>query len=226
MKLYKKQFIEFLLNNNSLKFGDFTLKSGRKSPYFLNVGMLYSGNAITSLGAFYAETIVDNLKDDFEVVFGPAYKGIPLSVITISELYHKFNYSKDYSFNRKEAKTHGDKGLFVGKKITADDRIIIVDDVITAGTAIRESLELLRKDFAPKISGIVVLVDRMEKGQGEKSAIEELKEKENISVYPIITIKDIIEFIKNEDYDLSKFGMSKEEIVEKMNLYREKYGTN
>lgn len=224
MKEYKKQFIQFLLDNNSLKFGEFTLKSGRISPYFLNTGMLHSGEAITKLGGFYAEAIHDNIQNDYSAVFGPAYKGIPLAITTVNSLYSKFNVNCHYSFNRKEAKDHGDKGLLVGKILTPEDKIVIVDDVITAGTAIREVMEMLKNEGDPVIEAVVISVDRMEKGKGESSAIQEISGSTGISFYPIVTIIEIIQFLKDEtstgkkDYDNN--------LIEQMEQYRERYGVN
>ena len=222
MKDYKKQFIQFLLDNNSLKFGEFTLKSGRISPYFLNTGMLHSGEAISKLGDFYAEAIHDNIKTNYTAVFGPAYKGIPLAITTVNSLYNKFNVNCHYSFNRKEAKDHGDKGLLVGKSLSSDDKIVIVDDVITAGTAIREVLEILKDEGNPEIEAVVISVDRMEKGKGEASAIQEISESSGISFYPIVTIIEIIQFLKdeissgNKNYDKG--------LINKMEEYRNLYG--
>jgi len=218
MKDYKKEFISFLIENKSLKFGEFTLKSGRLSPYFLNTGMLYSGAAINKLGRFYAETIVDRVKEDYNVVFGPAYKGIPLAVSCASSLFSEFGINKDYSFNRKESKDHGDaSGIIVGKPLTKDDRIILIDDVITAGTAIRETIDILAGVGAPKIVSVVVSVDRMEKGKGELSAIQELKNSLGINFYPIVNILEIMEYLNTEK-------MVSEEIYNKMIAYRKEYG--
>ncbi|PID27179.1 MAG: orotate phosphoribosyltransferase [Candidatus Cloacimonadota bacterium] len=218
---YKLKFIEFLLENGSLKFGEFTLKSGRLSPYFLNTGMLYSSRAISKLGDFYAEAIKENV-EEFNVILGPAYKGIPLAIAAVTSLYNKFNIDCDYSFNRKEVKDHGDKGLFVGKKIDKDDKIIIVDDVITAGTAIRETLDLLSNFGSPKISSIVVSVDRMEKGKSELSAIQEIYKLTGVKVLPIVTILDIMEFLGMEG-NIAKYDLPKD-IISKMESYREQYG--
>lgn len=218
MKDYKKEFISFLIENKSLKFGEFTLKSGRLSPYFLNTGMLYSGAAINKLGRFYAETIVDRVKEDYNVVFGPAYKGIPLAVSCASSLFSEFGINKDYSFNRKESKDHGDaSGIIVGKPLTKDDRIILIDDVITAGTAIRETIDILAAVGAPKIVSVVVSVDRMEKGKGELSAIQELKNSLGIEFYPIVNIIEIMEYLKTEK-------VVGEDIIAKMIAYRKEYG--
>jgi orotate phosphoribosyltransferase len=220
MKEYKKEFIRFLINNRSLKFGEFTLKSGRISPYFLNTGMLYSGEAVCKLGKFYAETIKDNVKEDYNVVFGPAYKGIPLAVSCASSLFSEFGINKDYSFNRKESKTHGDaSGIIVGKPLSKDDKIILIDDVITAGTAIRETIDLLATVGSPKIVSVVVSVDRMEKGTGDLSAIQELRNSLGINFYPIVNIVEIMEFLITEN--TVDPGM-----IEKMEQYRKTYGVD
>lgn len=222
MKQYKKDFINFLLESNSLKFGEFTLKSGRLSPYFLNTGMLHTGEAINRLGSFYASTIVDNIKSGYTSIFGPAYKGIPLAIAAVNSLFTEHKINVHYSFNRKEAKDHGDMGLIVGKTLSETDRVIIVDDVITAGTAVRETIDILEKQGNPAISAVIVSVDRMEKGTGEKSAIQEISESTGISFFPIVSILDIIEFL-NDSSQREKFGISSDMII-KMEEYRSKYG--
>lgn len=222
MKEYKKDFINFLLDMNALRFGEFTLKSGRLSPYFLNTGMLYTGEAINRLGSSYANTIADNMKKPFTSIFGPAYKGIPLAIATVNALYKEHNINVNYSFNRKEAKDHGDMGLIVGKPLTPDDRIILVDDVITAGTAVRESIEILEKNGNPVLEAVIVSVDRMEKGTGEKSAIQEISESTGISFFPIVTILDIIEYLKDGSAR-AKYGID-ESLLSKMEDYRARYG--
>lgn len=222
MKEYKKEFITFLLNSKALKFGEFTLKSGRLSPYFLNTGMLHTGQAINRLGSFYASTIVDNIKDEYTTVFGPAYKGIPLAIATVNALYHEHGIDVHYTFNRKEVKDHGDMGLMVGKTPSPEDRVILVDDVITAGTAVRESLEILKGQGNPRLTAVIISVDRMEKGTGEKSAIQELTESTGLKFYPIVTILDIIEYLKTPS--LSGSCPVDSSMVTKMEEYREKYG--
>ena len=220
MQEYKKEFIKFLIDNKSLKFGEFTLKSGRLSPYFLNTGMLHSGETVSKLGKFYAQSINDNIDEDYNVVFGPAYKGIPLAVSCVNSLYNDFSLNKDYSFNRKEAKGHGDKGMLVGKQLESNDNIVLIDDVITAGTAIRESIEILKSVGTPKIVAVVVSVDRMEKGKGDKSAIQELREILGINFYPIVSIVEIIEYLEENK------GLISEELLGKMYKYREEYGVS
>ena len=224
MKDYKKQFISFLLYSNALKFGEFTLKSGRISPYFLNTGMLHTGKSISTLGGFYASAIVDNVDEEYTAVFGPAYKGIPLAIAASSALFTERQIDVDYSFNRKEAKDHGDKGLIVGKQLTEDDKIILVDDVITAGTAIRESIDILKAQGNPKLAAVVISVDRMEKGKGEKSAIQEIAESTGIKFYPIVTIVDIIEYLKHKSARVEH--SIDESMIEKMEDYRKQYGVS
>ena len=222
MKDYKKEFIEFLLEMKSLKFGEFTLKSGRLSPYFLNTGMLYTGESVNKLGKFYASAIKDNIAQDFNEIFGPAYKGIPLAIATVNSLFSDFNINVSYSFNRKEAKDHGDMGLIVGKPLGADDKVILVDDVITAGTAVKESMEILRNNGNPSLIAVIVSVDRMEKGTGEKSAIGELRDSTGIEFFPIVNILDIMEFLRDETNCL-KYNIDKN-MLGKMEDYRSKYG--
>ena len=194
---YKQEFIEFLVRTNALKFGEFTLKSGRKCPYFLNVGQFYMGSVFDELTNYYAQAL-HNEVSDFDVIFGPAYKGIPLCAGTAMALYRTFKTDVGYSYNRKEAKDHGEGGLLVGAPITADSKVVIIDDVMTAGTALRESLELLKKLGSPKIAGVLIAIDRMEKGQGEKSAVQEVKDEFGIEVHAIVTLDDIIEVLYNK----------------------------
>jgi len=222
MKEYKRDFISFLLDMNALRFGEFTLKSGRLSPYFLNTGMLHTGKAINRLGSFYASTIADNVKGGFTAVFGPAYKGIPLAIAAVNALYAEHNINVDYAFNRKEAKDHGDRGLIVGKELSASDRIVVVDDVITAGTAVRETIDILKAQGDPKLAAVIVSVDRMEKGTGEKSAIQEISESTGISFYPIVTIIDIIEYLK-DGAAAARYGIGAD-MLGKMQEYRKTYG--
>lgn len=220
MKNYQREFIEFLLSMRALKFGDFTLKSGRKSPYFLNMGALFSGMAISNIGTFYADAIADALKDDFTVIFGPAYKGIPLAIATLQALYARHGINASYAFNRKEAKDHGEAGVIVGKALEKSDRVVIVDDVITAGTAVRETLEILARQGAPTVRGIFVSVDRMEKGSGNLSAVMEISQENGIGVYPIITIRHILEYLK--DTPIEKHGVDSS-MIAKIEAYLIKY---
>lgn len=184
-------FTNFLLEEGVLRFGDFTLKSGRKCPYFMNFGDIKTGGAITRLAGYYAETIKDLDLGD-RILFGPAYKGIPLAVATSVILQEKYNISLPFAYNRKEAKDHGEGGSIVGTIPKEGDRITIVEDVITAGTAVKESLEILKSTGA-RVDSLVIAVDRMERGKGEKSATQELEDEFGIKVYSISNIEELAE---------------------------------
>lgn len=212
MKDYKKQFIEIALAKNVLKFGDFTLKSGRKSPYFFNAGLFNSGKDLANLGKFYAEAIIDaNL--DYDLIFGPAYKGIPIASATVTQLYEKFNKDIPWCCNRKEAKDHGEGGNLIGSPLQG--RVLLVDDVITAGTAIRESMGIIEKNGA-KLAGVVVALDRQEKGKSDLSAIQEIERDYKIQVISIITLNDLINY-------LEQVPAMKEHLA-KVSEYRSQYG--
>jgi orotate phosphoribosyltransferase len=202
---YKKDFIEFMVRSGVLTFGDFTTKSGRKSPYFINTGNYKTGAQLAGLGNYYADCIMDhmkkgNLKKDITALFGPAYKGIPISVATSIALAGKYGYDVRYCSNRKEAKDHGEGGSLLGYQLRPGDSVLVVEDVITAGTAMRECVPIL-KELEVTIEGLIVSVDRMERGTGSKTAIQELKEEYGISTYPIITVRDIIENLYRQEID-------------------------
>jgi orotate phosphoribosyltransferase len=194
MESYKQEFIEFLVRSNALKFGEFILKSGRKCPYFLNMGSFSKGSQISELGKYYAEALNSSIKD-YDVVFGPAFKGIPLCVATTAQTFKLFNKDVEFSYNRKIAKDHGEGGLLVGAPINENSRVVIVDDVMTAGTAVREVFDLLSKAGNPKIVGVLIAVDRMERGQGTKSAIQEMRDDFGVAVYSIVTVAEIVEYL-------------------------------
>ena len=201
MEQYKQEFIEFMVDSNVLKFGDFTLKSGRKSPFFMNAGSYVTGNQLRKLGQYYAKAIHDNYGDDFDVLFGPAYKGIPLSVATtmaFSELYGK---EIKYCSNRKEEKDHGDAGILLGSPIKDGDRVVIIEDVTTSGKSIEETFPIIQAQGDVKILGIMVSLNRMEKGKGEKSALEEIKEKYGFDANAIVSMADVIEHLYNKPYN-------------------------
>lgn len=207
MKPYQKQLIELALSQNALKFGEFTLKSGRKSPYFFNVGQLNRGDVLKILGECYAQAI-QSANIEFDVLFGPAYKGIPLvcaTAIAMGDI--------SYCFNRKEAKDHGESGIIVGAPLQG--KVLILDDVITAGTAIRESLEIIKQHSA-QVTGIVVMLDRQEKGQNDFSAIQEIQSTYAIPVYPIITFHDIMDYVDQN----TGFAAFRQPLAH----YREQYG--
>ena len=193
MVKFQQQFLDFCIQRGVLKFGEFTLKSGRISPYFFNAGLLNTGQDMDALGDFYAQAITHS-ELDFDVLFGPAYKGIPLAAITVSSLYRKFNSNKPYAFDRKEKKDHGEGGQIVGAEIKGD--ILIIDDVITAGTAIRQSMQLIQS-LGARVVAVTIALDRQEKGQGELSAIEEL-EQLGIRVIPIIKLTDIMSYLETK----------------------------
>ena len=202
MRNYQLQFLEFVIEHQILKFGEFELKSGRISPYFFNAGLFNSGKKLDFLAKSYAEAIVEsNLT--FDVLFGPAYKGIPLVSTTAIALAKNYDIDKPFAFNRKEAKQHGEKGLIVGANLQG--RILILDDVITAGTAIREVVEIIGSAGA-SVSGIAVALDRQERGLGELSAIQEIEQMLNISVISIINLENIISYLSStKDYELLKY---------------------
>ena len=200
---YQEAFIEFMVRAGVLTFGDFTTKSGRKTPYFINTGNYKTGAQADELGNYYAACIHEHLEEagGADVLFGPAYKGIPLVVTAAASLYRNYKEDYPYCFNRKEKKDHGEGGNMVGAKIEAGQRIAIVEDVVTAGTAVRESIALF-KDIAPvKINALFVSVDRMERGTGEKSALDELREEHGIKVFPIVTVRQIIDYLHNRPVD-------------------------
>ncbi len=200
MQQYKQDFIRFLVRSGALKFGEFVLKSGRKAPYFLNIGQFNTGKAIAELGYYYAQALNEHVSD-YDIVFGPSYKGIQLAVATAIALHEKCNKDVAYAYNRKEAKDHGEGGILIGASITKESRVVILDDVITAGTALRQVLDVLKRFGPPKIQGVVVAVDRMEKGQGQKSAIQELKEECGIDIYAIVNIEEIIAYLYGREVD-------------------------
>ncbi len=193
MQAYKKAFIELALDVGALKFGEFELKSGRLSPYFFNSGMFAGGRAAATLGRCYAEAAAES-GADFDMFFGPAYKGIPLAALAAAALYDHHHRDLPYCFNRKEAKAHGEGGNIVGA--TVSDQVLIIDDVITAGTAIREAIDIITA-AGGKPAGVLLALDRQEKGQGELSAVQEVEAQYDIPVFSIIRLEDLIEHLKN-----------------------------
>ncbi|EPQ4128057.1 orotate phosphoribosyltransferase [Proteus mirabilis] len=214
MKAYQRHFIELALAKNVLKFGEFTLKSGRVSPYFFNAGLFNTGRDLALLGQFYAQTLIDN-HVPCDVLFGPAYKGIPIATTTAVALVEHHDMDVPYCFNRKEAKDHGEGGTLVGSPLTGN--VVIVDDVITAGTAIRESMEIIKQHDAT-LSGVLLSLDRQEKGRGSLSAIQELEHDYQCQVYSIITLDDLISYL-TESETLSAH-------LPAVKAYRERYGIN
>ena len=219
---YKTDFIEFMVRSGVLRFGDFTTKSGRKSPYFVNTGNYRTGAQMSKLGKYYAECLKNNVGEDFDVLFGPAYKGIPLATVTACALYTEYGIDKPYCFNRKEVKDHGEGGSMVGYKPQDGDVIAIVEDVVTAGTAVRESIELFKHVANVKMAYLFVSVDRMERGTKECSTLDELREDYGITVCPIVTVREIISFLHNRPIDGKVY--IDDEMKAKMEAYLEQYG--
>lgn len=212
MKAYQRQFIEFALEKEVLKFGEFTLKSGRKSPYFFNAGLFNTGRDLARLGRFYAAALVDS-GIDYDLLFGPAYKGIPIATTTAVALAEHHDVDTPYCFNRKEAKDHGEGGNLVGSAL--EGRVMLVDDVITAGTAIRESMEIIQANGAD-LAGVLVAIDRQEKGKGELSAIQEVERDFGCKVVSIISLGDLVTYLEEQ-------GSNPEQLAD-VKAYRAEYG--
>ncbi len=212
LKPHQRDFIDFAIKKNVLKFGEFTLKSGRVSPYFFNAGLFDDGLSLAKLGSFYAQTLVD-ADIPFDVLFGPAYKGIPLGAATAVCLSSLHQINSPFAFNRKEAKTHGEGGTIVGAELTG--KVMIIDDVITAGTAIREVISIIKAAGAEP-AGVVIALDRQEKGQGELSAIQEVERDYNIPVASIVNLTQVLDYIQ-DDASLSKYA-------DAVSAYRSQYG--
>ena len=200
MEQYKKEFIEFMIDCNVLKFGDFVTKSGRKTPFFVNTGFYRTGSQLKRLGEYYAQAIHDHFGFDFDVLFGPAYKGIPLSVAATIAISEKYDKDIRYCSNRKEVKDHGDKGILLGSPIQDGDKVIIIEDVTTAGTSIQETLPIIKAQGDVEVGGLVVSVDRMERGQGTKSALKEIEETYGLQTTAIVTMAEVVEHLYNKEY--------------------------
>ena len=199
MEAYKQEFIEFMVESQVLKFGDFTLKSGRKSPFFMNAGAYVTGTQLRKLGEYYAKAIYDNFGLEFDVLFGPAYKGIPLAVavsMAISELYGK---DVRYCSNRKEEKDHGDAGILLGSKLKDGDRVVIIEDVTTSGKSIEETFPILKAQGNVEIKGLIVSLNRMERGKGEKSAMDEIQDLYGFSTAAIVNMAEVTEYLYNQE---------------------------
>ncbi len=200
MEAYKKEFIEFMIDCQVLKFGDFVTKSGRKTPFFVNTGFYRTGVQLSKLGSYYAKAIYDVFGLDFDVLFGPAYKGIPLTVAATMAIAQDYGKEIKYCSNRKEVKDHGDKGILLGSPIANQDKVIIIEDVTTAGTSIQETLPIIKAQGDVDVLGLVVSVDRMERGQGEKGALEEISEKYGLKTTAIVTMAEVVEHLYNKPY--------------------------
>ena len=223
MEQYKQEFIEFMVDSNVLKFGDFTLKSGRKSPFFMNAGAYVTGTQLRKLGEYYAKAIHDNYGLDFDVLFGPAYKGIPLSVATtmaFSELYGK---DIRYCSNRKEVKDHGDTGILLGSKLKDGDRVVIIEDVTTSGKSIEETFPIIKAQADVEIKGLMVSLNRMEVGKGgEKCALDEIKDLYGFETAAIVDMAEVTEYLYNKPCN-GKVVID-DTIKEAIDAYYDKYG--
>lgn len=222
MNAYKEEFITFMVRAGVLTFGDFTTKSGRKTPYFINTGNYKTGAQCAKLGDYYAACIQENLPDGVDCLFGPAYKGIPLAVAAASSLYRNYDRDLPYCFNRKEVKDHGEGGSMVGYKPQAGDRVAIIEDVVTAGTAVRETIELFRSVADVDLTALFVSVDRMERGTGERTTLNELRDDHGIRVFPIVTVLEIIGYLHNRPVDGKV--LIDDEMRGKMEAYLKEYG--
>lgn len=222
MELYKREFIDFMVQCGVLSFGDFVTKSGRRTPFFINTGNYRSGTQLVQLGHFYARALKTALGSDFECLFGPAYKGIPLVTLTAASLASEFGHDIPFCFNRKEVKDHGEGGALIGYRPVDGDRVVIIEDVTTAGTSIRETVPLLRAIADVRIAGLVVSVDRQERGTTDKSALSELAEEFGLKPIPIVTLDEVIAYLHNREID-GRVILDDSTLV-KINGYREKYG--
>lgn len=211
MKDYQKAFIELAIRHKALCFGEFTLKSGRVSPYFFNAGRFQSGSALAALGSFYAQALIDS-EVEIDLLFGPAYKGIPLVSLTAAALSNEHDLDFPVCYNRKEAKEHGEGGLLVGAPL--EGKVAIVDDVITAGTAVREVIELINTHEA-SLGAVLIGLDRQERGQGELSAIQEIEEEYNVPVISIVKLEHILQYMQ---------GQNEPHLVEAIESYRKDFG--
>lgn len=218
----KSELIELMVRAGVLTFGDFTTKSGRKTPYFVNTGNFKTGAQMAALGDLYARTIYEDFGTDFDALYGPAYKGIPLVAAASASLYRLYGVDKPYFFNRKEAKDHGEGGSLIGYKPKDGDRIVIVEDVVTAGTAVRESAELLGSIADLKLAALIVSIDRRERGQGDKAALDELEDEFGLKVCPIATVYDVIDKLHGREVDGRV--LIDDDMKSKMEAYLAQYG--
>lgn len=215
---YKNEFIDFMIESDVLKFGDFTLKSGRKSPFFMNAGAYVTGSQLKRLGEFYAKAIHEHYGDDFDVLFGPAYKGIPLGVATVIAFYNLYGKEIRYCSNRKEEKDHGDAGILLGSKIKDGDRVVIIEDVTTSGKSIEETFPIIKAQGDVEIIGLMVSLNRMEKGlTSDKTAIDEIKEKYGFDANAIVSMDEVVEYLVSE-------GKLDDELKERIDEYYKEYG--
>ena len=222
MEQYKQEFIEFMVESQVLKFGEFTLKSGRKSPFFMNAGAYVTGSQLKRLGEYYAKAIHDNYGLDFDVLFGPAYKGIPLSVVTAIAIHDLYGVEVRYCSNRKEVKDHGDTGILLGSKLKDGDRVVIIEDVTTSGKSIEETFPILKSQADVEIKGLMVSLNRMERGKGTRSALDEIKDLYGFPTAAIVSMADVVEHLYNKE--INGKVVIDDQIKAAIDAYYEQYG--
>ena len=217
MESYKKEFVDFMLDSKVLKFGDFTLKSGRKSPFFMNAGLYVTGSQLMKLGEYYAQAIHNTYGDDFDVVFGPAYKGIPISVTTAIAYHNLYGKEIRYTSNRKEAKDHGDAGMLLGSPLYDGDRVVVVEDVTTSGKSMEETIPIIKAEADIKIVGLMVSLNRCERGKGDKGALDEIKDLYGFDTAAIVSMDEIVDYLVEREVIDS-------ELKQRIDEYYEMYG--
>ncbi len=222
MTEYKQEFIEFMISQDVLKFGDFTLKSGRKSPFFMNAGAYVTGEALIRLGEYYAKAIHEAYGDDFDILFGPAYKGIPLSVATVMAYNRLYGKNIRYSSNRKEIKDHGDVGIFLGSTIQPGDRVVIIEDVTTSGKSMEETVPIIKAVGDVTILGLMVSLDRMEKGKSDESALKEISKLYGFATGAIVNMEEVTEYLYGREIDGRV--IIDDEIKSRIDAYYKQYG--
>ncbi len=222
MEQYKQEFIEFMVDSQVLKFGEFTLKSGRKSPFFMNAGGYVTGTQLRRLGEYYAKAIHDCYGLDFDVLFGPAYKGIPLAVATTMAISSLYGKDIRYCSNRKEEKDHGDTGILLGSKLKDGDRVVIIEDVTTSGKSIEETYPILKAQADVQVKGLMVSLNRMEKGKTEKSALQEIQEKYGFATGAIVNMEEVVEYLYNRPYQGTVY--IDDTLMAAIDAYYEQYG--
>ena len=222
MEAYKSEFIQFMVDSKVLKFGDFTLKSGRKSPFFMNAGSYVTGTQLMKLGEYYAKAIHDRYGDDFDVLFGPAYKGIPLSVATTIAYSKLYGKEIRYCSNRKEVKDHGDTGILLGSNLKDGDRVVVIEDVTTSGKSMEETIPIVRAQADVTIVGLMVSLNRQEKGKGDKGALDEIKELYGFETEAIVSMDEVVEYLYNREIDGNV--LIDDEMKARIDAYYEQYG--
>lgn len=224
MEAYKSEFIEFMVDSKVLKFGDFTLKSGRKSPFFMNAGAYVTGTQLMKLGEYYAKAIHDRYGDDFDVLFGPAYKGIPLTVATTIAYSKLYGKEIRYCSNRKEVKDHGDAGILLGSNLKDGDKVVVIEDVTTSGKSMEETIPIVRAQADVTIVGLMVSLNRQEKGKGEKCALDEIKDLYGFETEAIVTMEEVVEALYNKE--VNGEVLIDDEMKARIDAYYAEYGAS